>query len=345
MNPGYRKERVDRGIKVRSDQVFILASIGDFLYVVLPRVLVISALLIFPLLKDVINSYLQNVLLSTLIIALLALSWDLLGSVGLISLGQALFFGIGGYIAGYLSYTYGFTPIFTIPVATVGGALLSTAVLFPILRLRGIYFALITFAVPLLFMRVIEVTKIMGGTEGMSGFASFPNITVELYILIAVVLLCIYGFRRLLATDYGLLFNAIRDNDRAVLAAGFNIQWYKAQAVFIAALPACFAGAYLTHHFQFVGMPSFALDYSILPLTSVVVGGAGTFIGVVLGSFFLVPLSELLREFGALRVVIYSLVLVVFTIGLPEGIFRFVLRKYHQFERLVPTEEVKHEEQ
>lgn len=340
MNPGYRKERMDRGIKVRSADVFVLASIRDLLYVILPKVLVVIILLVFPLLKDTVGSYWENVLVTTLLISLLALSWDLLAGVGLVSLGQSLFFGLGGYIAGYLSQKFGLTPLYTVPLATVGGALLSTLFLYPILRLRGIYFGMITFAMPLLLMRVIEVTKILGGTEGMSGLPAFPNQTFELYLMIAAIFVTVYAYRRLVSTDYGLVFNAIRDNDRAVIAAGFNIQWYKAQAVFIAALPAAFAGAFMTHHFQFVGMPAFALDNSILPLTGVVVGGSGAFFGAILGSFVLVPLSELLREFGSLRVVIYSLMLLVFTIGLPEGIFSFILRKYHQFERQVPMEEV-----
>ncbi len=343
MNPGYRKERIDRGIKVRSDDVFVLASMRDLLYVVLPRALVIILLLIFPAFQDILGSYWQNVMLSTMVIALLALSWDLLAGIGLVSLGQSLFFGMGGYLAGYLSFTFGWGPLYTLPVATVGGALLSTLTLYPILRLRGIYFGMITFAVPLLLSRVIEVTKILGGTEGMSSLPSFPNTGFELYLVMAVLFVTVYAYRMLVGTDYGLVFNAIRDNDRAVVAAGYDIQWYKAQGVFIAALPACFAGAFMTHHFQFVGMPAFALDYSILPLTSVVIGGVGTFFGAVLGSFVLVPLSELLREFGSLRVVVYSLMLLVFTIGLPEGIFRFVLRKYHQFERLVPMEEASNE--
>jgi branched-chain amino acid transport system permease protein len=343
MNPKFRKERIDRGINVRSKDIIVLASLRDLMYVVLPRAIVIIAIIIFPLLKDVIGSYWQNVMLTTLLVALLALSWDLLAGVGLISMGQSFFFGIGGYFAGFLSYKFGLSPLFTIPLATVGGALLSTAMLYPILRLRGIYFGLITFAVPLLLQRVIETTKILGGTEGLSGITSISNQTFELYLIIFVVLITVYGFRRLITSDYGLVFNAIRDNDRAVIAAGYNIQWYKAQAVFISALPVSFAGAYFAQHFEFVGMSIFSLDYSILSLTAVIVGGAGTFFGAVLGSFILVPASELLREFGSLRVVIYSLMLLVFTIGLPEGLFSFFLRKYHQFERYVPMEENKHE--
>ncbi|GAB6171227.1 branched-chain amino acid ABC transporter permease [Paradesulfitobacterium aromaticivorans] len=330
----FRKERIDRGIKVRSDDIFILASLRDLMYATLPKGIAVVLLVVFPLLKDQVGTYWENVLVTTIIIALLSLSWDLLSSVGLVSLGQALFFGIGAYLTGWLSRTFELTPLVSIPLATLGGALIATIFLFPVLRLRGIYFGLITFALPLLFARVIEVTKILGGTEGLNRISPLPGLTTELYILIAVLLISIYAYHRLMTSNYGLVLQAIRDNDRAVIAAGIDVQRLKAQAVFLAALPATFAGAFLTHHFQVVGMQSFALDYSILPLTSAIVGGAGSFIGSVLGAFLMIPLSEFLREFASLRVVIYSLLLLVFAVGLPEGIFPYLRRKYQQFERI-----------
>ncbi|HBX22069.1 MAG TPA: branched-chain amino acid ABC transporter permease [Desulfotomaculum sp.] len=341
MKKGYRKERLDRGIKARTDDIFAICSPREIAYIALPRFIVIGALLVFPLLAVLTGIYWQNVLIITCTIALLALSWDLLASAGLVSLGQALFFGAGAYVTGFLSHHYGWPPILSVPAATVTGALLCTMLLYPVLRLRGIYFGLITFAMPLLMMRIVEATKILGGTEGLSGLAPLPGMKVELYVIITVTLVCVFGFRRLIDTDYGLVLRAIRDNDRAVMAGGINIQWYKTQAVFIAALPATFAGAFLTHHYQFVGMPAFALEYSILPLTSVIIGGTGSFAGAMLGAFILVPLSEVLRAFGTLRVVIYCLILLVFAIGLPEGIFHYIQRKYYQFERLVPVEEIK----
>lgn len=345
MKPTYRSERIDRGIKVRSDEVFVIASYRDMLYLILPRGLVILFLLTFPLLKDIVGLYWENVMLTTFIIALLALSWDFMASVGLISLGQSLFFGVGSYVSGYLAQSFGLPPLATIPIATLGGAMICTILLFPVLRLRGIYFGLISFAMPLLLMRVIESTKILGGNEGMSGLPPLPGITIELYIIMVITLAVVSIYRRISESNYGLVLLAIRDNDRSVIASSYNIQWLKAQAVFIAALPAAFAGAFLTHHFQFVGIPAFALDYSIMPLTSVIIGGPGSFIGAIVGSFILMPLSETFRAFGSLRVVIYSLTLLAFVIGLPEGIFHYLTRKYHQFERKVPLEEGKNEKQ
>ncbi|MGA2466619.1 MAG: branched-chain amino acid ABC transporter permease [Thermodesulfobacteriota bacterium] len=331
----FRRERLDRGIKARCEDIFALSSYREIVYLMLPRVLPVLILLILPLMKGVIGLYWEKVLMITCVIALLALSWDLMASVGLISLGQALFFGAGAYITGFLNYTFKLPPILTIPLGTLGGAFFCTLLLLPVLRLRGVYFAIVTLTLPLLLMRFIETTKILGGTEGMSALSPLPNIWVETYVPVFALLLCLFGFRRLINEDYGLVLQGIRDNDRAVMSGAINIYWFKAQAVFIAGVAGAFAGAFMTHYYRFVGMPAFAMDYSILPLTCAVLGGVGTFAGPTIGAFILIPLSELLRAVGTLRVVFYSAILIICVVGLPEGIFHYIRRKYHQLERMV----------
>ncbi len=79
--------------------------------------------------------------------------------VGLISLGQAFFFGVGGYAAGALDLYVGVPSFVTIPLATFGGAVICTSSLAPVVRLRGVYFAMVTLAYPLLLARVIEATR------------------------------------------------------------------------------------------------------------------------------------------------------------------------------------------
>ena len=331
----FRRERLDRGIKARCEDIFALSSYKEISYLLFPRALPVVLLLILPLLQGVIGLYWEKVLMITCMIALLALSWDLMASVGLISLGQALFFGTGAYITGYLNYAFKLPPIITIPLGTLGGALFSTLLLLPVIRLRGVYFAIVTLTFPLLLSRFIETTKILGGTEGMSALSPLPNIWVELYVPVFALLICLFGFRRLINEDYGLVLQGIRDNDRAVMSGAINIYWFKAQAVFIAGIAGAFAGAFMTHYYRFVGMPAFAMDYSILPLTAAVLGGVGTFAGPTIGAFILIPLSEFLRAVGTLRVVFYSAILIICVVGLPEGIFHYMRRKYHQFERMV----------
>jgi branched-chain amino acid transport system permease protein len=330
-----RKERIDRGIKARSSDIFALSSWREMLYLAAPRLLPVVGLIV---LSFALSVYWQRVLLSVLVFALLAISWDILAQTGMISLGQALFFGTGAYLSGIMNHYWGWPPSVTIPLATIFGGLLCTAFLIPVLRLRGIFFSMVTLVLPLMLVRIIEATRIFGGTEGLSGLSPLPSRWVEIYVLIIVLLAALFGFRRMLNSDFGLVLKGISDNDRSVMNAGINIYWFKIQALFIAGSIGAFAGAFLTHVYLFVGMPVFALDYSILPIAAAVVGGIGTLAGSVLGAFILVPLSEVLRGLGGLRIVIYGLSLVIFTVAIPEGLFHYIQRKYHQFERWVEVE-------
>ncbi len=327
-----RKERIDRGIKVRSEDIFALLSWKEMLYLAFPRLIPIVGLLIAPLF---LNIYWQRVLISVCVFSLLAISWDILAQSGMISLGQSLFFGIGAYISGVLNHYFHISPYITICLATLLGALLCTLLLLPVLRLRGIYFSMVTLVIPLMLVRIIEATKIFGGTEGLSGLDSFGSPWIEVYMIVVILLICLFGFRRMMDSDYGLVLRAINDDDRSVINAGINIYLFKSQALFISGAIGAFTGAFVTHVYMFVGMPVFALDYSILPIAAAVVGGPGNLAGATFGAFILVPLSELLRGIGGLRIVLYGIFLVVFIVALPEGIFHFIKRKYFQFERWV----------
>ena len=130
-----------------------------------------------------------------------------------------------------------------------------------------------------------------------------------LYLAVGTLLAAMFGFRRMLGSDYGLILKAINDNDRSVTNAGLNIYWFKTQALFMASAVGAFAGAFMTHVYMFVGMPVFALDYSILPIAAAVVGGPGTLAGATFGACILVPLSEILRGIGDIERIIARIAL------------------------------------
>ncbi len=329
-----RKERLDRGIKVRSDGLYALMSWRELCYLVLPRLVLIVGMLILPLVMP--SMYWQRVISNVCIYALLALSFDFLAHfVGLVSLGGAFFIGIGGYIAAILNTSFGLPPLLTIPLATIIGAFFCTLLLLPCLPLRGVYFAIVTLMYPLLLARVIEALDILGGTDGVLGVESFLNRWMEQYVIIMMVLLFLFGVRRLVIKDIGLVFRAVKDNDQAVRASGISITYYKTIAVFIASAMGCLGGAYMVHLYMWAGLSMFALDFSILPIAATVIGGSGTLVGPVLGAFILVPISELLRAFGTLRIVFYALILLAFIIFRSEGILVYSQRKYQQFEKWV----------
>jgi len=329
-----RKERLDRGIKVRSEGLYALMSWRELSYLFFPRLVLIGGILILPLVMP--SMYWQRVISIVCIYALLALSFDFLAHyVGLVSLGGAFFIGTGGYLAAILNTSFGLPPLLTIPIATLLGACICTLLLFPCLPLRGVYFAIVTLMYPLLLARVIEALDILGGTDGILGIESFANRWMEQYFIILVVLFFLFGTRRLVNQDIGLVFRAVKDNDQSVRASGISITYYKTIAVFISSAIGCLAGAYLVHLYMWAGLSTFALDFSILPIAATVIGGSGTLVGPVLGAFILVPISELLRAFGTLRIVFYALILLAFIIFRSEGIMVYGQRKYHQFEKWI----------
>ena len=327
-----RKERIDRGIKVRSDGIYALMSMRELAYLAAPRMLLILGMLALPLILP--GMYWQRVISIVCLYAFLAMSFDFLAHfVGLVSLGGAFFVGTGGYIAALLNTTFGLPPSVTIPAAALLGAVVCTLLLLPCLPLRGVYFAIVTLMYPLFLARVIEALDIFGGTDGILGIDSFANPWFERYFVIIMVLLLLFGLRRLVNTDLGLVLRAVKDNDQAVKASAMNITHYKALAVFIASAMGCLTGACLVHIYMWAGISQFALDFSVLPIAATVIGGSGTLVGPVLGCLILVPASELLRDFGTLRIVFYALILVAFIVFRSEGIMVYAQRKYHQFER------------
>ncbi len=329
-----RKERLDRGIKARTEGLYAIASWREITYLLAPRASLIIGLLILPLVLP--GLYWQRVLALAGVYALLALSFDFLAHrVGLVCIGGAFMMGIGGYISGGLNYYFGLPIALTIPIATLAGALICTLLWLPCLPLRGVYFAIITFMFPHLATSIIIAGGLLGSTEGLSPIKGFPNIWVGIYLILGLVLLTIFGLRRLCGEDIGVVFAGIKDNDQAVLASGVNITRVKIYALYIATLIGCFAGAFVAHFSGFVGVSLFALDFSVMPIAACIMGGPGTLAGPALGALILAPLSELLRGFGQLRVVLYCVILVVFILFKPEGLLSWVSRRYHQIERWV----------
>lgn len=326
-----RTKRIDRGIKVRSDTMYAVSSVKELAYLLAPRLGLILIFLLLPLVVP--GVYWQKVLCLVGIYGLLAISLDFLANyVGLSCLGMAFFVGVGGYMSGMLNATFGWPPIVTIPVGTVLGAFLCTLAFLPTLPLRGVYYAVVSFVYPLMCAKIIAATGAFGGTEGITGLSMLPNIWVNQYMILGLALACTFGLRRLVNEDLGLVFRGIKDNEQSIRASGINILHYKAKAVFLAALMSCFAGAYLSHLYGWVGLSLLAMDFSIFPLAAVVVGGAGTIAGPLLGTAILVPASELLRALPGLRVIFYSILIVVVILFWSEGLLNWARRKYEQFE-------------
>lgn len=330
-----RKERINRGVKVRTEGIYAISSIPDLLYLIGPQLIFILLLLALPVILTL-APYWRRVINIACVYALLSISFDFLANcVGLVCLGGSLFVGTGGYLSAIFNVYFQLPVCLSIPLASICGAIFSTIIILPCLPLKGVYFAIVTLIYPLLFTRIIEALDILGGTNGITGLQSFPDPWTEQYIIIGITILILFSMRRFLREDIGIVLKAIKDNDQSVRASGINITMMKSLALFIASLIGCFSGAYIAHLYMWAGISLFALDFSLIPIAATVIGGGGILTGAVVGSFILVPLSEFLRFFGTFRIVIYSIILTSFVVLKSEGIVTYIQRKYHQFERWV----------
>ncbi len=330
-----RKERVDRGIKVRAESIYLISSYQEMLYLILPRLSIFIFFLLFPIFLSPFP-YWHKVFIMSSVFVLLSLVFDFLANfVGLVCLGLAFFVGVGGYISAVLNTKLGLSPYLCVPIASVLGSLFCTLLLLPTLSLRGIYFAIVTLMYPLLMVRIIEALNILGGTNGIVGVEGFGNKWGECYFLTIFCLIFLFGLRRLVHEDIGLVIRAVKENDQSVKASGISPFRIRVFSLLVASFIGSFAGAYISHLYMWAGLSLFALDFSILPIVATVIGSGGTLFGPLLGSVIIIPLSEVLREFGPLRIAIYSLILTFVIVFKSEGIFSYISRKYQQFERWV----------
>lgn len=318
------EERLDRGLKVRTEGLYAVNSFREMGYLVGPRLLLVLGLALLPIVLP--NLYWQRVLCVAGAYALLAVSFDFLANyVGLVCVGGAFMTGIGGYTAGIFTYYLNVPWPISILLGTVLGAALVTLLWLPSSPLRGIYFAILTFMFPFFCPRSDPGSRHTRGHEGLGPVAGMSNIWIENYLVLVVLLVAVFGSGDC-GEDAGIVLRGVKDNDMAVQASGISITRTKAKGLFIGSLAGCFAGAYIVHLYNFMGTSLFATDFSILPIASAVMGGSGTW-PVPCWKHRLMLLSELLRGFGQLRVVLYAVVLVRFILFKPEGLLNWLTRK------------------
>jgi branched-chain amino acid transport system permease protein len=282
----------------------------------------------------------MDFLLSYLILAeiyvLLGLSTNLLvGIAGIFSVSQAAVFGVGGYIvAWFLMHDIaGFLP--ALVIAAVACVALNIVVTLPSLRVSGDYFVVTSFGIQLLATAVFtNSTGLTGGANGLPGipppdlFGHPLESNPELFALTtAAMLLGGLAFFLIMRAPFGRLLRAIREDELAVAAAGKNVLRAKVSAAALAGAFAGSAGGLYATFLSFVDPSSFDLDASILLLTMVVVGGARTLAGSVIGPFLLLALPQVLAMIdipttvaAAARQLLYGVLLILFMLFRPQGL-------------------------
>jgi branched-chain amino acid transport system permease protein len=270
------------------------------------------------------------------IFAIAALSTNLLvGLIGIFSVSQAAIFGTGAYVVALL--TLKGTTSFTVAilVAIVLCSLLNVALALPSLRLAGDYFVVTSFGCQLVATAVfINWAEVTGGAAGLPGIptAELFGFAAEargsfLVVSTAALLIGCLGFWLLMRSPFGRVIHAIREDEQAVVAAGKHVLRAKVSVSAISGAYAGAGGGVYAAFMSFIDPSQFDIHVSILILTMLVVGGARTLIGSVIGPLILLAIPQVLAlinipstVLGPLRQLGYGVLLVAFMLFRPQGI-------------------------
>src|SRR5690606_668932 len=209
----------------------------------------------------------------------------------------------------------------SIPAAMIVASLFALVMGFPTLRLKGPYFALAMLSSSVIMQRLMLIFwEHTGGEEGINGVEplidsqlGFYYFTLALLVGVTAVLLAVAR------SNWGLILRAIRGDEATCQAAGLNVTYYKIASLVISGAIAGAGGAIYAHYQLQVSPALFEVVTSITVITMVYVGGMASIYGPVGGAILLVLLTELLRDFGEWRLMIYSVVLILILFFLPKG--------------------------
>ena len=289
----------------------------------LPVLLVAVALLGLPAVTT--DPYWLHVLIMSALNVSLALSLRVLWNVGVLSCGHAALMGVGAYASALLATRAGANPWFGLLVGAAAAAAVAVGLGYLSLRLRGIYFVLVTFAFNEVFFLVMNRWRdVTGGPSGIVGIPHLPGLPpgrVPYYYLgLGLLGLTIVVLHRVERSHVGRIWFAIRDADLRAQCVGINTVFYRVLAFVTSAVFAGAWGAFYAHYQRVVAPTDFTIWQSVYVQLYMIVGGAAVFAGPILGGAGLTIFTELIRATGPLVSVIYGLLLMSVMLFLPGGL-------------------------
>lgn len=268
---------------------------------------------------------------TVIVYAILALTWNLtLGVAGIANFAHLAFFAIGAYAGAIVYSKTDWSPWWGIPIAAIIAMMASAIVFVPVIRLRGIYVALVTFVfAQLCFYLVINQSALTGGSSGLVGLRGFMIGGVRLssqnwlgyYVLLAVLLLIvIISLDLIYSSSFGRSLVALRDQENYAISRGIP-QFRQHLLAFV--ISAGFAGATGAIYASLVGVVApelFGFGYTTLVLTIVFLGGVGSARGPILGAVVVVIVSDALKSTGPWRFIVITAIIMVVLWLFPEGL-------------------------
>ena len=304
------------------------------------------ALALFPLAGA---TFYTELVTKVMILAIFALSLDLLvGYTGLVSFGHAAFYGIGAYALGLLAPKYEAANLWlTLPAAVLAAGIAALAVGVFVVRVKGIYFIMVTLAFAQMFYFIFHDTKIGRGSDGISmnfkPVAAIGSVTpfdlgnaTHVYYFVLVLLLAVFAFLRvILRSPFGRALMGIRSNEHRMRSLGYPVYWYKLASFAVAGALAGLAGYLSALQFGFVNPELLSWHQSGNVLLMLILGGIGSLYGAVVGAFAFVALAEIFQALTRYWQLLLGATIILLVIFLPGGLASVAAR----FRRTLTGEE------
>jgi len=267
--------------------------------------------------------------MKALCFALFACAFNLLiGYVGLISFGHALFFGWASYVTAYSAKAWGWPPELAIVGGTAIAAVLGVVAGGLAIRRQGIYFAMITLALSQMMYFFALQAKFTGGEDGIQGvprgrlFGLF-DLSHEMTMYFFVLIVFLAGFLliyRVINSPFGEVLKAIRENELRTISLGYKTERYKLVAFVLSATLAGLAGSLNSLVFQLASLTDVHWTMSGDVVLMTLLGGLGTVFGPVVGAFIVIAMQNYLAPFGQWVLVIQGAIFVVCVLLFRRGI-------------------------
>ena len=283
------------------------------------------------------NTYWTEVAVNVGLYALLALSLNvILGQAGIFHMGHAAFYAVGAYVTAILNTHYQIPILLLIPVAGAAAALFALIVARPIIHLRGDYLLIVTIGiVEIVRIALInDVFGLTGGANGIFGIAR-PELfgikirkAIQFYYLIWIMVgLTVLLFHWLSESRFGRALNCIKEDDTAAEGCGVDVAHLKLMAFVIGAFWAGMAGNLFAAKMTIISPSSFTFWESVVVFAVVILSG-GSQIGVLLGTFLIVALPEMFRDFASARMLVFGLAMMIMMVVRPQGLLPPSPRRY-----------------
>jgi branched-chain amino acid transport system permease protein len=290
------------------------------------------------------SSYVLGVLTNASILSFISLGVWVTFAIGRINISQGAFALIGGYTAAILSTRYGVSFWLSLPLAGVVAAAVGTIIGIAILRLRGVYFAMITLSLT----EAVRLAFLNGGafTQGASGIVNIPRpgalevfgLTIipafpgaeplpYYYLAAALLILGLLAVWRLTTSRLGWVFRSMRQNEELAASIGINVAKYRVIAYGFSCFLGGVGGAFFAAFHQNIYPATYSVTDSVNFMLYCFLGGLDFVFGPVVGAFLLVISFELLHDLQQYQALIYGILMISCILWLPNGILSLTFRR------------------